>query len=576
MPSQFRFFESKAPRSQRPEITSEPASTSAADGSSLLQTIRNGVAPRSAGTTDQQSDPALEAQEEGGGSGLHDVIKATDVWFNYQLSLLEKSAVTQAEEWAKAGIPRQDAPLEGELPVEANLKARAEEIFQEWIARIRRKVQDSIQAACAEAVEKVVQFRHTFTQLEKTTAEIKTAEDEIRDRQEALLNQQKSFGAEPISNHKRLYLILLLAISVIEWIANVPIFSELLPEEPGTRLIWKKLVADTQQMGAIGGIYRVLEKIGLYPDVAIFAFGVIIFLMVLAHFGGEGWRAWVVFNPGEEPLLAPALQARRRQAVIPIFTALAGIVLAIAFLAGSRARLQTAAKQGYDQAQRDVQALEGELREFNSAGRQLSDVQRQLDLEQQLEAARSRVKDWGERARYARDIGMMNIPILILNVVLALTAVTASYCVAAPKIVEGKLVDPVISELKSKAATLRLDIINQRQLLRTLDAQIQTGISRSKYLAGTRPLAEWRAKAQRLNAVVTLFRAENARFRGVDPESIIAFRQRSSIEFPTVPDEGFQLPVELGPLEEDFKSLRLEFQGSAFRAEQLVAAGGEA
>jgi len=171
---------------------------------------------------------------------------------------------------------------------------------------------------------------------------------------------------------------------------------------------------------------------------------------------------------------------------------------------------------------------------------------------------------------------MMNLPILILNVVLALTAVTASYCVAAPKIVEGKLVDPVISELKSKAATLRLDIINQRQLLRTLDAQIQTGISRSKYLAGTRPLAEWRAKAQRLNAVVTLFRAENARFRGVDPESIIAFRQRSSIEFPTVPDEGFQLPVELGPLEEDFKSLRLEFQGSAFRAEQLVAAGGEA
>jgi hypothetical protein len=223
-----------------------------------------------------------------------------------------------------------------------------------------------------------------------------------------------------------------------------------------------------------------------------------------------------------------------------------------------------------------VQALEGDLQQFNFAGKQLSDVQRQLDLEQQLEAARSRVKDWEERARYARDIGMMNIPILILNVVLALTAVTASYCVAAPKIVEGKLIDSVIPELKSQGATLRLDVINQRQLLRALDAQIQTAISQSRYLAGTRPLAEWRAKAQRLNAVVTLFRAENARFRGVDPESIIAFRPRSSIEFPTVPDEGFQLPVELGPLEEEFKSLRLEFQGSAFRAEQLVAAGGEA
>jgi hypothetical protein len=557
-------------------MTGEPASTSAADGSSFLQTIRNGVAPRSAETTDQQSEPALESQEEGGGSGLHDVIKATDVWFNYQLSLLEKFAVTQAEEWAKAGIPRQDAPVEGELPVETNLKARAEEIFQEWIARTRRKVQDSVQAASAEAVEKVVQFRHTFTQLEKTTVEKNTTEEEIRDRQEALLNQQKTFGAEPISKHKRLYLVLLLAISVIEWIANVPIFSELLPEEPGTRLIWRKLVANTQQMGAVGGIYRVLEKIGLYPDKAIFAFGVIIFLMVLAHFGGEGWRAWVVFNPGEEPLLAPALQARRRQAVVPIFTALAGIVLAISFLFGSRARLQTAVTEGYNQAQQHVNSLKAELEQPNSAGKQLSDVQRQLDLEQQLEAAQSRLKDWEERFHYARDIGMMNFPILILNVVLALTALTASYCVAAPKIVEGKLIDPIIPELKSKVATLRLDVINERQLLRTLDAQIQTAISRSKYLAGTQPHAEWRAKAQRLNAVVTLFRAENARFRGVDPESIIAFRQRSSIEFPTVPDEGFQLPEELGPLEEEFESLRLEFQGSDFRAEQLVAAGGEA
>jgi len=415
--------------------------------------------------------------------------------------------------------------------LKTNLKARAEEIFQEWIARTRRKVQDSIQAACAEAVDKVVQFRHTFTQVEKTTVEIGTTESEICDRQEALLNQQQTFGAEPIFKNKWLYFVLLLALSAIEWIANVPIFSELLPEEPGTRLIWKKLVADTQQMGAGGGFHRVLEKMELYPDVAIFAFGVVIFVMVLAHFAGEGWRAWVVFNPSEEPLLTPTLQARRRQAVTPIVAGLIGIVLAILFLFGSRARLQTAATEGYNEAQRHVNSLKAELEQINSAGKQLSDVQRQLDLEQQLEAAQSRLKDWEARSHYARDIGMMNFPILILNVVLALTAMTASYCVASPKIIEGKLIDPIIPELKSKLGTLRLDVINQRQLLRTLDAQIQTAISRSRYLAGTRPLAEWRAKARRLNAVVTLFRAENARFRGVDPESIIAFRQRSSIEF---------------------------------------------
>lgn len=83
---------------------------------------------------------------------------------------------------------------------------------------------------------------------------------------------------------------------------------------------------------------------------------------------------------------------------------------------------------------------------------------------------------------------------------------TAAYCAAKPNVVEGKLVDPLIPELKSKLSSLRLEVVNQRQLLRTLDASVQTSISRAKYLAGTRPLAEWEAKAQRLNAVVTLFR----------------------------------------------------------------------
>jgi hypothetical protein len=186
---------------------------------------------------------------------------------------------------------------------------------------------------------------------------------------------------------------------------------------------------------------------------------------------------------------------------------------------------------------------------------------------------KSKRDDWRERDRFAKDIGMMNMPILLLNIVLALTAMTAAYCVTEPKVTEGRLVDPIIPELKSKLASLRLDVVNQRRSLRMLDASIQDAISRARYLASTRPLADWEAKARRLSAVVTLFRAENARARGVDPESIIAFRQRPAIQFPAVPKDAFQTPIELASLEVEFRNLRNELQRHTAGHAQPMAAG---
>lgn len=568
MPSQFRFF-SSGPSSDVPKNDAETV-TPPPVGVSTIPTYQQ-IQPQQPPMSAEEADDSASSP-----SGLHEVVKKTDYWFNFQISQLEKYAVEMAVAWANAGIPRQDAPLDGELPIETTLKARAQETFRDWVSRVKRKVQDSIQSSCNDAGEGIVQFRHGLTQLERAAVEIETTETSIHDREDALLKQQKTFGAEALFKHKWLYVPLLLFVALIEWIANVPIFSELLPEEPGTRQMWRKLVADSQQFGAMGGIHRLGEKIALYPDVTVFAFGVIIFLLVLAHFGGEACRAWVVFDPKDEPLLAPTLEARRRQAKYLIFACFVGIFLAMSFLAASRAMLDTAAKEGNAQAQAEVQRLEGELQQFNASGKQLTDVQHQLDLQQQLDGARLRAKDWSERAHFARDIGMMNLPILALNIVLVITALTASYCVAAPKVIEGRLIDPLIPELKQKLSSLRMEIVSHRQTFRTLDSVVQTAISRCKYLASTRPLAEWEAKAKRLNAVVTLFRAENARARGVDPESIIAFRQPCTIDLPLVPDEPFQLPPELSALEDEFTVLRKDFQRLTGGRTQSLAAGAEA
>jgi len=549
MPSQFRFF------GERPEPDAKQGNNETSEsGKSLPEASRIAIAPQPELRVIEPTGAAPELTDErSDSSGLHEIVKSTDYWFNYELSLLEKNAVTSAVQWAQAGIPRQDAPIDGELPIETTLKARASEIFQEWIARVNRKVQDSVQAACAYAGDRIVRMRHALTEVERTTTEIETVEEKIFDREEALRNQQKTFGAPALLNKLR-YLFLMVGIAVIDWIANIPIFNELLPQEPGSRLIWRKLVADTAQMGASGGLRRFGERFLFQPDVTIFAFGVIIFLMVLAHFGGEALRRWMVFQPEDEPLLAPSLKAQRRQCWMPMIVASVGIVLAISFLFGARSRLVIATTNGIHDAEVKVSETKKEKEDAEQ-----TDLSKLPEIDQKLQAENAALKDWGERKRFAEDISMMNGPILLLNIVLVLTAVTAAYHAADSRLVEGRLVDPVIPELKSKLASLRMELVNNRQTLRTLDAEIQASIARAKYLASTRPLSEWEAKARRLKAVVPLFRAENARARGVDPENIVAFKQPSLLELPPVADEPFHVAGELAAWDEEFKNLRRAF-----------------
>jgi hypothetical protein len=548
MPSQFRFGRSEPPSSS-PKLDNSSVVTNDAEPNVSIPV----VAPQMAELEARTPDPMSESPDElSTTSGLHDVVKSTEFWFNYELSLLEKYAVTSAMQWAQAGIPRQDAPLGGELPIETTLKARASEIFQGWIARMKRKVQDSIQAASADAGSRIVQFRYAIAQIERTAVEIRTTEEKLFDREEGLRNQQKTFASPALLN-RWIYGVILLGVAIVDWIANVPIFNELLPQEPGSRLIWRKLVADTAQLGAVGGIHRLFDRILFQPDVTVFALGVVIFLTVLAHFGGEALRRWVVFRPNDEPLLAHSFSAQRRQAMLPIIVSVIGILFAIGFLYFSRTKLVQATGNGRANAEAVVRGLQSEKANVR-AGRE--DLSQLPTIEQSLESASLTLKDWEERESFARDISMMNVPILMLNFVLAFTALTASYCAASPKVVEGRLIDPVIPELKATLASHRLEMVNHRQLLRALDGDIQTSIARAQYLAGTHPLSDAEAKAGRLSAVVPLFRAENARARGVDPESIVAFRQPASLTLPVVPDEPFQLPIELVAWDEEFKSLR--------------------
>jgi hypothetical protein len=75
---------------------------------------------------------------------------------------------------------------------------------------------------------------------------------------------------------------------MVEFFANAPVFSALLPRDLLTeRQI--QLLTETST-GWLAGLERVLAHIVFRPDAALLAAGVITFLCVLAHFFGHSLR----------------------------------------------------------------------------------------------------------------------------------------------------------------------------------------------------------------------------------------------------------------------------------------------
>jgi hypothetical protein len=86
------------------------------------------------------------------------------------------------------------------------------------------------------------------------------------------------------------------------------------------------------------------------------------------------------------------------------------------------------------------------------------------------------------------------------------------------------------------------------------------GIGRVEHLIRSSPLDQWPAKARRLSAVIPMFRADNARLRGLDSASILSFRQPPPLDLPTFEAEkAFPEPADFAALKESFQAARQQF-----------------
>lgn len=509
-----------------------------------------------------------EGKPERAGAGLHEILKATDYGFNYELSLLEKYAINTAILHAQAGLPHQDVPCEDELEAEKVLRVRAAELFLDWASKVRRKVQDAIQFATVRVGDGLVQLRHSIDQLELTNRNIKDTEQRLRGLENRSAGVQKSveYGSQLRS---KFYWAMFVVLALVDWVANVPIFMQLLPRDPYAETRYQTFVQGAEKYGIWDGWAILFHRQMSSPEVSALALGLVVILMYLCHACGKSLRKLVAYRSQDEPMIELGIRSQRRQAWLSFSVTGIAVLGAVAFLFLARGRIEQVTAHQVEVATVAVQKLNTKLQEDTAKG-DMDAIQSDND---QLDAAQKQLFAVQNTHNYASGIKGMNGSLGILNLVLVLAALSASYLHDKGNITEVAFGDPKMVGLESKLDLHRQDAVTHRARIRALDAEVQGNIAQAKYLAQSAPLREWPAKAARLGAVVPLFRSENARHRGTDVQLIKGFRE---VRYPDIVEpnqEPFKLPDELLAWERDFAQLRSVIE--RVQAQSILGVGVE-
>lgn len=504
--------------------------------------------------------------------GVHSITRTTDFWFDLEIARIERKAIEEADQWAVAGLPRHDLQMDEPLPVESTLATLCTELYRRWIERVKTRVQDAIEESGQHAARAVAQLRFHLGSLSIAGQESTRAEADLRELRTQSGEREVRFGYPRLFSHGG-FILLIGFVTLVDWIANVPIFMELLPQEAGATALWSTLMSSAERYGLWAGIYRLWARIVFSPEVTLLALGVIVFLMFLCHALGGAIRAWWSLRGDERPRALATVSAYRRQRGPIMLASGVGIVLVLAALALSRSQIESATERRYGTAVAARDAVAAQLQ----AAQQAQDAAAILELTPRLEAAQAEAAELEARAQYARGIADMNLPVFFLNLVLVLAAAVASYLHASAAETNELGPDPRLAELGDKLQALRREEAEHRRALHGVDVEVQGHVARLNYLLRSDPLEGWEGKTERLRRVIPLFRAENARRRGLDPASIVAFQRPFPLELPTVPaGQFFTVPADLKDVLREFQELRpqaaLAERGTPLR----IAEGGAA
>lgn len=512
--------------------------------------IGSDIEPSFANYDDEPAEVAIPAGPPGAG-GLRVVTRPLDRWFAIEVHHLEKEARESGMQWAQAGLPRSDAPPEGELPPEQSLRRRASEIFTQWVQKITTRVQDAIEANVQRTRQALNDLAFSLEEIRRGRAETAEIEQRVEGLEVANRGRQSSFGFRSYW-HWWWFVPAILLLVVVDWVANVPVFQELLPQDADVSGAWQVLAAEAELHGALAGLYRMWYRIALSPEVALLALGVIIFLVILAHIFGESVRRIVAVNERDVPEAGRSVRQYRRQFWIPAAVGLLGGVAVIAFLFLARQEIATFAEARLTDVNEQIATVDQQIAAATEAGN-INEVARLSGLRPALEDEQ-RTRE--ERVSYADRIRATNVPIAILNSVLFLTAALLGYLKVRDEVTAADPLDPRMVDLIERKRELRASIERHRELLRDADRDAREAIAWAEFLSQSKPFEDWEGRRDRLARVTSIFRAENARARGVDPQNILAFRTETRFDVAVPEAHGrFRLPSDFGAVKERHLSL---------------------
>jgi hypothetical protein len=269
----------------------------------------------------------------------------------------------------------------------------------------------------------------------------------------------------------------------------------------------------------------------------------------------------VALKPEEQPLASTTIVGIRRQHWMVLAGCVIGSLAVLTFLFVSRGRIATvaAARVTADSLELERlvgesrQAREGDLASISRAAAEIREQRRTLEIHRD------------DRA-YATGVQNNNTPLALFNIGLIFAAAVLGFLTHRQIVSDGKGEHPAIVQLRTDRRALQADAHTALQAGRDAESLAREGIGRAEHLMTASPLAEWGAKADRLGGVIPLFRGENARLRGIDPASILAFSSPPPLSLPTVEAErGFPEPPDFARLKEEFEIRRRDFAAVAPR-----------
>lgn len=513
-------------------------------------------APEPSAASRTATDSAAEDVESRPEDGVHGITRSTDHWFERRAHALEQRAALEAAQWAQAGLPMQDVRRTEPLDVEVVLASHARQVYREWAERVRTKMQDAIARGSRAFGEQVAELRTRVGRLDAIAQDLGAREAKIE-----RIRDESARDTAPIQYHRLvpgvLFWPMALLLVLVEFAANFPVFRLLLPMDSVLAGAARVAAGNIRETSWLAGLELLGRSLLMNVEASLVALVVVIALVVLGKQAGASARPLVALSAREQPLGATTIRQHRRQHSALLGICVAGLVATIGFLYSARGGIAATAQSRVTQDSVARAELNAKLRVADSTGNRAA-IGTLTQESIRLSKIEERHKD---DAAYARTVQGNNDAILFLNLGLIAVAAALGFAYAKDNLSDRRGEHPDLPVLREKCAELRreqLAVIGEARAALSRAAGAEGAV---RHLASASPLASWESKARRLAAVVAVFRAENARVRGMDPTNIRAFDVAVDLGLPDLRGEsGFALPDEMASFaaERDELAARLE------------------